>query len=257
MKVLVACEESQAVCIAFRELGHEAYSCDIQPCSGGHPEWHIIADVLTVLNGGVFVTQDGTVVKIERWDKMIGFPPCTHVANAGGSWFEVKRKDGRQREAIIFFATLLGAKIDEIALENPVGILSSDTYIPKHFPDLLPLLAEVGMPRKPDQVIQPFYFGDKVRKYTCLWLKGLKPLVWVRHDDLFHSSKFVMPAEPTKVMIRKGPYRTGTVRKIYWQEMLPKKDRAKIKSKTFPGIARAMAEQWGGDLIRKQGIVNH
>ncbi len=101
------------------------------------------------------------------------------------------------------------------------------------------------MPRKPDQVIQPFYFGDNVRKYTCLWTKNLKPLCWVNQDDLFMKSNLVKPVEPTIFIIRKGKYRHGTIRKMYWQDMVPKKDRAKIKSKTFPGIARAMAEQWG------------
>lgn len=230
MKILIACEESQEVCKAFRERGHEAYSCDLQDCSGGHPEWHIIGDVIHRLNDG--------------WDMMIGFPPCTHIANAGGVWFEAKRKDGRQKDAIIFFKTLLAAPIEKIALENPVGILCSD-YINRHFPELLFELNTVQLPRKPDQVIQPFYFGDPVRKYTCLWLKGLQSLLWVRQNTLFEKSNFVRPTEPILTMIRKGNYRPGTVRKIYWQEMLPKKDRAKIKSKTFPGIAKAMANQWG------------
>lgn len=245
MRVLVACEESQAVCIAFRELGHEAYSCDVQPCSGGHPEWHIQDDVLKYLYGALFYTEDMEQHFVEKWDLLIGFPPCTHMANAGGTWFKQKREDGRQKDAILFFAQLLDAPIERIALENPVGILSSDTYIPKHFPELLPRLRTIGIPRKPDQVVQPFYFGHDVRKYTCLWLNNLKPLVWVKHDDLFSRSSFVRPQEPTKEIVRKGSYRTGTVRKLYWQDLLPKKDRAKIKSKTFPGIARAMAEQWG------------
>jgi len=232
LKVLVGCEESQRVCIEFRKMGHEAYSCDEQECSGGHPEWHLQMDVFEA-------------AKLKKWDLFIGFPPCTHLANAGGSHFETKRKDGRQKQAIIFFMKLLALPIERIALENPVGILSSDWYIQTHFPELMPELAKVGMPRKPDQVIQPFYFGDNVRKYTCLWTKNLKPLVWVKQDDLFTTANFVEPAEPTHTMIRQGKYRTGTVRKIYWQEMLPKKDRAKIKSKTFPGIARAMAEAWG------------
>lgn len=233
MKVLVACEESQEVTKAFRARGHEAYSCDLLPCSGGHPEWHLQMDVFEAIE------------KHGPWDKMIGFPPCTHLANAGGTWFENKRKDGRQKEAILFFARLLAAPVNEISLENPVGIMSSDTYIRKHYPDLLEELKAVGLPRKPDQVIQPFYFGHKVRKYTCLWLKNLKPLTWVRDTDMFNKSEFVYPEEPTKTIIRKGNYRAGSVRKLYWQDLLPKKDRAKIKSKTFPGIAKAMADRWG------------
>lgn len=109
MRILLGCEESQEVCKAFRALGHEAFSCDVQECSGGHPEWHIQGDVLAQLNQG--------------WDLMIGFPPCTHLANAGGRWFEEKRKDGRQKDAIIFFMKLLAAPIHQIALENPNGIL--------------------------------------------------------------------------------------------------------------------------------------
>lgn len=229
--VLIACEESQAVCIAFRKLGIDAFSCDIQECSGGFPEWHLQMDVFDA-------------VKLKNWDLMIGFPPCTHLANAGGCHFENKRNDGRQKEAIIFFMKLLSLDIDRIALENPVGILSSDWYINKHFPELLPDLIKIGMPRKPDQVIHPFYFGDSVRKYTCLWLKNLPKLIWCKQDDLFMESNLVKPKEPINTIIRKGPYRTGTVRKLYWQDMVSKKDRSKIKSKTFPGIATAMATQW-------------
>lgn len=218
MKVLIACEESQEVCKAFRAIGHDAYSCDILDCSGGHPEWHIKDDVRNVIYGS-------------NWDIMIGFPPCTDLANAGGVWFEQKRKDGRQEKSLQFFKDLLNAPINRIALENPIGILSSN-YINIHFPDLV----DNNFPRKPDQVIQPFYFGDPFRKYTCLWLKNLPPLI---------STCFIEPEAPKKTMIRKGIYRTGTVRKLYWQDLLPKKDRAKIKSKTFPGIAKAMANQWG------------
>jgi site-specific DNA-cytosine methylase len=236
INILVGCEESQAVCIAFRERGFNAFSCDILDCSGNHPEWHLKMDIFEAIT-------------MRKWDALIGFPPCTHLANAGGCYFETKRKDGRQKEAIIFFMKLLAAPIDIIALENPVGILSSDWYIKYHFPELMTELVKVGMPRKPDQVIQPFYFGDNFRKYTCLWLKNLKPLVWAKQNDLFTISNFVEPSEPTTTMIRKGKYRTGTIRKIYWQEMLPKKDRAKIKSKTFPGIATAMAKQWGDYLL--------
>ena len=232
MKILIACEESQMVCKAFRAKGHEAYSNDIIPCSGGHPEWHLQMDAFEAIALG-------------GWDMMIGHPPCTHLANAGGCYFEAKRKDGRQEGAILFFAKLLAVDIKMIALENPVGILSSDWYIYKHFPQILPELSKVNMPRKPDQVIQPFYFGDPFRKYTCLWVKNLPLLTWCKSDNLFESQTYITPKEPENTMIRKGNYRTGTVRKIYWQEVLPKKDRAKIKSVTFPGIAAAMADQWG------------
>jgi len=230
MKVLVACEESQAVCIAFRERGHEAYSCDLQECSGGHPEWHIQDDVLKHLDDG--------------WDIMIAFPPCTHLANAGGCHFEVKRKNGKQKEAIIFIMKLLSAPINKIAFENPVGILSSD-YINKHFPELLDDLKKVKLPRKADQIVQPFYFGDDKRKATHLWLKNLPKLIWTDQKNLFTEKTSVVPLPPIGEFVRKGQYRNGTIRKLYWQDYVPKKDRAKIKSKTFPGIAKAMAEQWG------------
>lgn len=230
MKVLVACEESQAVTIAFRNLGHEAYSCDLQDCSGGHPEWHIKDDAIKVSYSG-------------EWDLMIGHPPCTHIANAGGSHFAKKRADGSQREAILFFHKLLMAPIEKIALENPVGILNGD-YIKIHYPDLLDELSLSGLPRKPDQIIQPFYFGDNKRKATCLWLKNLPLLIWKRQSDLFYESQFVEPEGPIKTIIRKGKYRTGTLRKLYWYDKISSNDRGKKKSKTFPGIAEAMAKQW-------------
>ena len=230
MKILIACEESQAVCKAFRAKGHEAYSCDIKPCSGGHPEWHIQDDVLNHL------TPD--------YDMAICFPPCTHLANAGGVYFEKKRLSGEQKEAILFFKAMLAAPIARIAVENPVGIISG-TYINRHFPEIVADLKTVGLPRKPDQSIQPFYFGDPIRKYTGLWLKNLPPLVWTKQNDLFTESRYTPPLETGRSFVRKGPYRTGTLRKLYWQDLVPKKDRAAIKSKTFPGIAAAMAEQWG------------
>jgi site-specific DNA-cytosine methylase len=186
MRVLVACEESQAVCIAFKERGHEAYSCDILPCSGGHPEWHIQENVL--LNLGV-----------DNWDLMIAFPPCTHLAVSGARYFEQKRRDGRQEQAIMFFMALCQAHIDKIAIENPIGIMS--TYY-----------------RKPDQIIQPWMFGHGETKATCLWLKNLPKL------------------QPTNIV-------SGRENRIW--KLPPSQDRAKLRSKTFPGIAKAMAVQWG------------
>lgn len=212
MRILVACEESQAVTIAFRNKGHDAYSCDIQECSGGHPEWHIQDDILNVIG--------------PKWDIMIAFPPCTHLANAGGVWFEQKRNDGRQQSGIDFFMKMINAPIGKICVENPVGIMSTKY-------------------RKPDQIIQPFYFGDNTRKATHLWLKGLPKLIYHKEDNLFGEKTAVQPQGPISTMVRKGKYRTGTIRNMYWQDFVPKKDRGKIKSKTFPGIAHAMAEQWG------------
>lgn len=143
MKVLVACEESQAVAIELRRLGHEAYSCDLEPCSGGHPEWHLQQDVVPLLS--------------EKWDMILAFPPCTHLAVSGAAWFEQKRKDGRQQEGIDFFMMFANANCERIAIENPIGIMSK-------------------VWRKPDQIIQPWQFGDEAQKATCIWVKGLPKL---------------------------------------------------------------------------------
>lgn len=187
-RVLVACEESQAVTIAFRKRGFEAYSCDILPCSGGHPEWHIKDDVLRHLNSG--------------WDLVISFPPCTDLAVSGARYFEQKRKDGRQQRAIDFFMQF--ANYDgRIAIENPIGIMST-------------------IYRKPDQIIQPWQFGHGETKGTCLWLKNL-PLL-----------------QPTEIV-------NGREQRIW--KMPPSPDRAKLRSKTFAGIADAMAQQWGDYLL--------
>jgi len=194
MRVLVACEESQAVCIEFRKLGHEAYSCDI-PCSGGHPEWHIQGDVLEKLNKG--------------WDMMIAFPPCTHLAVSGAAWFEEKRKDGRQQEGIDFFLKLTQSNIPKWAIENPVGIMSTNF-------------------RKPNQIIQPFMFGDPVKKTTCIWLHNL---------PILQPTNIV---EPEITTLKTGAKFSTWDYKISMNH----KERAKLRSKTFPGIAKAMAEQW-------------
>ena len=188
MKILVACEESQAVTIEMRRLGHEAYSCDIEPCSGGHPEWHLQVDALELLK--------------MKWDMILAFPPCTHLAVSGARYFEQKRKDGRQQAANDFFMRFANADCPKIAIENPVGIMSS-------------------VWRKPDQIIQPWQFGHGETKKTCLWLKGIPLLV------------------PTNIV-------DGREQRIW--KMPPSEDRAKNRAKTFPGIARAMAEQWAGDI---------
>jgi hypothetical protein len=229
MKVLVACEESQRVCIAFRQKGHEAFSCDLQECSGEHPEWHLQDDAIKVAYD-----------KSYGWDAMIAFPPCTDLAKAGGTWFEKKRLNGKQEAAIMFFYKLHAAPIEKIALENPLGILSSD-YIYKYFPWLISELKKQNLPRKPEQVIQPYYFGDPFRKYTCLWLKNFKPLHYSHSHTLFDQQTVVEPDGPTSFSIRKTEYRKGQIRRYYWQDKVS----AKVKSKTFPGIAKAMADQWG------------
>lgn len=210
MKVLVACEESQRVCKEFRKLGHEAYSCDILDCSGGHPEWHIKQDVIPLLNGNcIFHTCDRKIHTIPgKWDMIITHPPCTHLAVSGAAWFKKKQEDGRQQEAIDFFMRFINADCEHIAVENPVCIMST------HY-------------RKPDQIIQPWMFGHPEKKATCLWLKGL-PLLTSTNDV----------SEYMKTLPKNQQERL--------HYLPPSPDRAKLRSKTFPGIARAMAEQWEG-----------
>lgn len=244
MKVLVACEESQAVTKELRRLGHEAYSCDIQPCSGGHPEWHIRGDALAIINGSgettgdflsLFETEDGQIHETpRRWDMILAFPPCTHLAVSGASWFEAKRKDGRQREAIEFFCAMLNADCEKIAVENPVNIISGD-YVKKHFPDLA---ERYGLPLKPTQKIQPYQFGDHAKKTTCLWLKGLPKLTPANIVDpgeiyTTGNERYSVGASANWATDENG-------KTLRWND--PRT--AKIRSKTFPGIARAMAEQW-------------
>lgn len=246
MNILLACEESQAVTIELRKLGHEAYSCDIIECSGGHPEWHIQGDVLPLLNIGFkplpgrpgtslkcieFQTMDGkNHILLRKWDMIIAFPPCTHLAVSGARHFEKKRADGRQREGIEFFCKFLNADCDRIAIENPVGIIGGD-YIKEYFPDLA---EKYGLPRKPTQIIQPYEYGHPNKKTTCLWLKGLPQLV---------PTEIINP-EPDFV------YPNGKKYPNWMMETLKKcktpEERSTARSKTFPGIAKAMAEQWGG-----------
>ena len=220
MKVLVACEESQMVCIAFRENGHEAYSCDILEPSGGHPEWHIQCDVIPLLNGNcVFKTLDGAEHGIDgRWDMIIAHPPCTYLTLAGNKWFnpefEPRFPDRRARreEAVEFFMKFANADCERIVIENPVCIMSSRW-------------------RKPDQYIEPFMFGDAEKKKTGLWLKGVPPI----------SATSIV--EPVIVRCKSG----ANEPRWHMETMhLPKDERSRARSKTFPGIARAMAEQWGG-----------
>lgn len=235
MKVLVACEESQTVCKAFRERGHEAYSCDIQECSGGHPEWHICGDVLPILNGKTdFNTSDGATHKIDgKWDLIVAHPPCTHLATSGASWFEEKRKDGRQKDAILLFMKFLYADCDRIAVENPIGIISGN-YIERYFQEIA---FHYGLPRKPQQIIHPWQFGDNAEKTTCLWLKGLPLLV---------PSVCEMPKLEYVEWINKKTNKKKRQPKWYYEALrLPPEERAKVRSKTFKGIAEAMAEQWG------------
>jgi len=203
MRVLVACEESQTVTKELRKLGHEAFSCDILSCSGGHPEWHFQDDVFKIINEG--------------WDMMIAFPPCTHLATSGARHFAQKIADGRQQQGIDFFMEIINAPIPKIAVENPIGIMSTKF-------------------RKPNQIIQPWQFGDKAQKSTCLWLKNLPNL------------------EPTKI-VEKGEFfeftsKKGVKKKMpmwYYKALQDAKtptERSTLRSKTFKGIAEAMANQW-------------
>lgn len=236
MKILVACEESQAVTIELRKLGHEAYSCDIEPCSGGHPEWHINESVLPLLNGFCkFKTSDNEVHLVnQRWNMIIAFPPCTHLAVSGAAHFEKKRADGRQEEAIEFFMKFINADCEKIAVENPVNIISGE-YISKHFPDLQ---QKYGFPLKPTQAIQPYEYGHEAGKKTCLWLKGLQMLT---------PTKIVGMGEigPDGHSVGAGMYKLRDEN----GKAIPYHDprTGKIRSKTFPGIAKAMAEQWAGE----------
>ena len=225
MKVLVACEESQTVCTAFRSRGHEAYSCDIQNCSGFYPEWHYRGDVLPLLNGNCsFVTEGGMFVRIVgQWDLIIAHPPCTYLTVTGNRWFnrEVYGEKAVQRErdredAINFFMAFANAQCERIAIENPVGIIST-TW------------------RKPDQIVQPYMFGDPYEKKTCLWLKGLPLLTPVNEVE-----------PPPRVVFDSGKSMPQWYADA-WK--LPKAERAKLRSKTFPGLAYAMADQWGTDLL--------
>jgi len=213
LKIIVGCEESQAVTIELRKLGHEAYSCDIQECSGGHPEWHIQMDILEVIKGGAFPlgNKDFIIdeVIVYNWDMGIFFPDCTYLTVSANKWYkdQPERKSGtlvgqKRREsrenAIEFFMKLYNCYIPKIAIENPIGVMSTRF-------------------RKPDQVLQPWMFGHGETKATCLWLKNLNKLI------------------PTDIV-------EGREQRLH---LLPKtKDRAKIRSKTFLGIAKAMAEQW-------------
>jgi hypothetical protein len=215
-KVLIACEESQAVTIAFRKLGFEAFSCDILPCTGGHPDWHYQQDVFEVINKG--------------WDLMIAHPPCTYLSVSGAK--HLYNKDGspneerynNQREALLFVKHLMDANIKHIAIENPISVISTKLC-------------------KPDQIVQPYWFGDSASKSTCLWLKNLPKL------------------EPTD-MVDKGQFKewigkNGKTKKqpMWYYEALTKakttEERRGLRSKTFQGIADAMANQWGNYILNQ------
>ncbi|MBQ7347773.1 MAG: hypothetical protein IJW55_07435 [Clostridia bacterium] len=243
MNVLVACEESQTVCKAFREKGHEAYSCDIIECSGGHPEWHIKGDVLPLLNREdngnngwhdiYFSTMDGKNHSVEKWDLIIAHPPCTYLTNAGTRHFSLKCSTPEKvaarlemrKQAAEFFMMFVNADCEYIAIENPVGYMNT-VY------------------RKADQIIHPYYFAESendsenyYQKRTCLWLKNLKPL-----------ERKLQLEKPKPKYICQGEKCKG--KPIGWCEGISgitggQAGRAKARSKTFEGVAKAMAEKWG------------
>jgi hypothetical protein len=215
MKVLIACEESQVVCKAFRELGHEAFSCDILPCSGGHPEWHIQCDVLEIIGNGdkTIVVQSGDIIYIQSWDLMIAHPPCTYLSNAGARWLYPKGVLNKERyakgiEAKEFLLALLNANIPHIAVENP-------------------LPSKIFRLPNPSQVIQPFDFGHPESKKTFLWTKNLPIL--------------------TPTTERLTPNRTQQGGRTH--TFTTRLRKAIERSKTFPGIAAAMAQQWGAAIV--------
>lgn len=226
IKVLIGCEESQAVCIEFRKLGVEAYSCDLQECSGGHPEWHFQEDIFEV-------------IKNNKWDLMIAHPPCTFLTVTANKWLkdQPKRESGKlvgkerrlaKSEAESFFLTLLNCSIPKICLENPIGSVNSII--------------------SPTQIIHPYYFGDTASKATCLWLKGLPKLIHSKGDTLFDTNTHV-----------EAEFYTTTSGKRYpkWSMIDAAKikdmdERSKFRSKTFLGIAKAMATQWTEYLINQK-----
>ncbi len=219
-RALVACEESQAVTIELRKLGWEAYSCDIQECSGGHPEWHIQQDVIPLVNGDcVFKTMDGEMHKIQgKWDLLVAHPTCTLLTVTGNRWFNVEKYGDKaiqrakdREDAIEFFMVFANANCDHICIENPVGIMSTRW-------------------RKADQIIQPWMFGDAFEKKTCLWLIGLDPLT---------PTNIVTPP-PRKA------FASGKTMPEWYSELwhLSAEERSKLRSKTFHGIAEAIAVQF-------------
>ena len=244
LNILVACEESQAVCKAFRKLGHNAYSCDLLDCSGEHPEWHFNHDVTKVLDQSDLTLQNGEKAKIKGdWDIMIGHPPCTYLAVSGARWYyhpddaglpvEQRRPHPRfpnraqdREDGAAFFMLLANTNVKRIAIENPIGIMSKRW-------------------RKPDQSIQPYMFGDPFSKNTSLWLKNLRPLHPSKETD-DHGERIV--------------FKSGKTQPKWYSDALSKaktpEERRTLRSKTFPGIARAIAEQWTIQIAFEENLLD-
>lgn len=240
VKVLIACEESQRICLAFRERGFEAYSCDLMECSGGHPEYHIKGDCSPFLEEGPydFKTMDGTEHHIDEWTLIISHPTCTYLCIAANKYYDIEKygqkaieRAEKREEAIEFFMKCYNAPAKYIAVENPVGVVSTRF-------------------RKPDQIINPYQFGHPVGKKTCLWTKNLPKL---------ESTQIV---EPERIHAKRGDtkgysgvsyYATDENGKILsWKD--PRT--AIARSKTYPGIASAIAKQWGDYILKQEGIKN-
>lgn len=255
MNVLIGCEESQAICAEFRKLGHNAYSCDLQKCSGGHPEWHFNCDIFEVIDNKGGITQSGDEVHVDRWNLLIAHPPCTYLAVSGNRWLYTTDENGNKvrneerwknlEDGAAFFMKVANADVDKVCIENPVGHMSK-------------------IWRKPDQMIQPWQFGDMAKKLTCLWLKNLPPL----------EPQFTEEPEGLDAGLAGGSYkypksmydaleqaRQETAQWVVDNEIdisTPEGKKAKkkyydearrrIRSKTFPGIARAIAMQYGGQV---------
>ncbi len=248
MNVLIGCEESQAVCLAFRKKGHNAYSCDLQDCSGGHPEWHFKADIFDIINNRGGVTQGGKKVKVDKWNLLIAHPPCTYLAVSGARW--LYNKDGsinaermkNLEDGAAFFMKVANADVDKVAIENPVGVMSTRW-------------------RKPDQMIQPWQFGDMAKKLTCLWLKNLPPLApqvktepsgldinlkggKYKYSEWMYKA-LQQAADETSQWVVDNNIDISTkegklAKKKYYDEA-----RRRLRSKTFQGIADAMVDTWG------------
>ena len=246
MNVLIGCEESQIVCNEFRKLGHNAYSCDLQKCSGNKPQWHFNCDVFDVINNLGGITQDGTKVKVEKWDLLIAHPPCTYLAASGARW--LYNKDGSRNETrwkdleegAEFFMKLANVNIERIAIENPVGVMSSKW-------------------RKPTQIIQPWQFGDMAKKLTCLWLKNLPPLVPKYNEEpngldytykngkkypIWCIEALKQSEIETQLWVKENGIDTSTLNGKKARKEYLDNARRRIRSKTFPSIAKAMAERW-------------
>ncbi len=247
MNVLIGCEESQTICAEFRKMGHNAYSCDLQKCSGGHPEWHFNCDIFEVINNKGGITQAGTEVHVDRWNLMIAHPPCTYLAVSGARW--LYNPDGSKNEerwrnledGAAFFMKVANADVDRVCIENPVGFMSKRW-------------------RKPDQMIQPWMFGDMAKKLTCLWLKNLPPLdVEFENEpedlDYVYNSGKKLPkwyadalqqaAKETSEWVVNNQIDVSTEEGKLAKKEYMDNARRRIRSKTFTGIAKAMARKWG------------